>query len=107
MLPHVQSRTREVAALAGLVLEGAEQGDPVAAEIVARAASELALAVRAVRMRLKMEVLPIAFAGGLLSFLNPLSKLLCDWYILESLPLPKYPASLGAAILALDLLKKS
>jgi N-acetylglucosamine kinase-like BadF-type ATPase len=96
-----QSRIREVAALAGVVLEQAEQGDETAKSIISRAVDELALAVRAVNFRLKMEHLPIAFAGGLLSTPNLLSNSLCQVFGLETIPLPKYPASIGAAIIAL------
>jgi N-acetylglucosamine kinase-like BadF-type ATPase len=97
-----QSRVRDVAALAGVVLEQAGQGDESAKSIVSRAVDELALAVRAVNFRFKMEHLPIAFAGGLLSSPNLLSTDLCAVFGLETIPLPKYPASIGAAIMALQ-----
>ncbi len=97
-----QSRIREVAALAGVVLEQAEQGDTVAKSIISRAVDELVLAVRAVNFRLNMERLPIAFAGGLLSSPNLLSTSLCKVFGLDCIPLPKYPASIGAAIMALQ-----
>jgi N-acetylglucosamine kinase-like BadF-type ATPase len=97
-----ESRIRDVAALAGTVLQEAEQGDVVAQGIVARAVDELTLAVRAVNFRLKMEQLPIAFAGGLLTSPNVFSGMLCARLGCETLPLPKYPASIGAAILALQ-----
>lgn len=99
-----QSRTPEVAALASVVLEQAEQGDRVARTIVSEAVDELMLAVRAVNFRLKMETLPIAFAGGLLTAPTLLSKTLCERLGLDSIPVPKYPASIGAAILALQAL---
>ncbi len=95
------SRTKEIATFAGKVLEQAEQGDAVAADIVLRAAEELALAVRAVNYRLHMEALPIAYAGGLLSFANPLSLKLCELLGLPDLPQPRYSAAIGGAILAL------
>jgi len=101
------SRTKEVAALAGTVLETAEQGDRVALEIVWKAADELALAIRAVNYRLNMEQLPVAFAGGLLSFMNPLSRALCNLIRLTEIPLPKYSAAIGGAILAQSALARS
>lgn len=94
-------RTREVAALAPLVLSQAEAGDPVAAEIVARACDELALAARTVVRRLQMKQPPIAFAGGLLTAPNPLSLALCRALDLPRLPLPRHPPVVGAALLAL------
>lgn len=97
-------RTREVAALAPLVLSQAEAGDPVAAEIVARACDELALAARTVIRRLRMENPPIAFAGGLLTAPNPLSLGLCRALDLPALPQPRYPPVIGAALLALSAL---
>lgn len=93
------SRTKELATFAGTVLEQAEQGDKVASDVALRAAEELALSVRALRHRLNMEPLPIAFAGGLLSSHNPLSIKLCQLLDLPDIPQPQYPPVIGAAIL--------
>ncbi|GAB4422091.1 MAG: N-acetylglucosamine kinase [Anaerolineae bacterium] len=95
-------RTREVAALAPLVLSGAEAGDPIAADIVARACDELTLAARTVIRRLRLENPPIAFAGGLLTTSNLLSRSLCRALGLPALPQPRYPPVIGAALLALS-----
>jgi len=95
------SRTKEIAAFANTVLAQAEYGDIVAADIILRAAEELALAARAVNYRFSMEALPIAFAGGLLSFSNPLSLKLCELLSLPELPQPRYAPVIGGAILAL------
>ncbi|MBI1277171.1 MAG: hypothetical protein GC179_03490 [Anaerolineaceae bacterium] len=101
-LYHTQvSRTKEIATFANTVLAQAEYGDVVAADIVLRAAEELALAARAVHYRLQMETLPVAFSGGLLSFANPLSLKLCELLFLPALPQPLYPPNMGGAILAL------
>ncbi|MGQ9848859.1 MAG: BadF/BadG/BcrA/BcrD ATPase family protein [Aggregatilineaceae bacterium] len=97
-------RTREVAALAPLVLAEAEAGDLVAADIVTRACDELTLAARTVIRRLGMESPPIAFAGGLLTAPNPLSRMLCRALDLPALPQPRYPPVIGAALLALNAL---
>lgn len=94
------SRTKEIATFAGTVLNQAEQGDKVSADIILRAADELALSVRALRLRLGMEPLPIAFAGGLLSSPNRLSLKLCQLLDLPDIPQPQYPPVIGAAILA-------
>ncbi len=98
------ARTKDIAALARVVLAVAEQGDAVANEIAWRAANELLLAVRAVQHQLNMEKLPMAFFGGLLSAPNPLSRMLCGMLGLDSIPQPKYSALIGAAICALDVL---
>ncbi len=84
-----QPRTREVAALAPLVLTHAEAGDAVAGEIVTRACDELTLAARTVIRRLQMEAPKIAFAGGLLNTPNPLSLALCQALDLPALPQPR------------------
>jgi N-acetylglucosamine kinase-like BadF-type ATPase len=96
------SHTKDIATFANTVLQQAEYGDSVAADITLHAAEELALAVRAVHYRLSMEALPIAYAGGLLSFANPLSLKLCELLGLPDLPVPRYPAVIGGAILALS-----
>ncbi|MBA3874037.1 MAG: hypothetical protein H0X30_33305 [Anaerolineae bacterium] len=95
------SRTKEIATFAGAVLDQSEYGDLVAADIVLRAAEELALAARAVNYRLRMEALPVAYAGGLLAFANPLSLKLCELLGLSELPQPRYAPAIGGAILAL------
>lgn len=100
-----ESRTKVIAGLAGTVLAQAAQGDAVAQDIIQRAADELALAIRTLHFRLHMESLPIAFYGGLLTSPTRLSQLLCERLNLQAVPLPKYPAALGAAIMALALLK--
>ncbi len=96
------SRTRDVAKLAGVVMEQAEGGDAVSREIVLRAAQELALAVRSVQFLLKREPLPIAFAGGLLTHDTPLSRGLCDLIGLTVAPQPRYTPVIGGAIMALE-----
>ncbi len=95
------SRTKEIATFANAVLEQAQSGDIVAADIILRAAEELALAARAVNYRLHMESLPVAYAGGLLAFANPLSLKLCELLALPELPQPRYAPAVGGAILAL------
>lgn len=94
-------RNAEAAALAALVLQQAEQGDTAASSIVEAAANELAQAARTAQRRLNDEPLPVAFAGGLLAEVNPLSRRLCQLLGLEAVPAPRYPPVIGAAILAL------
>ncbi len=94
-------RTRDVAALAPLVLAHAEGGDAVAQCIVADACADLALAARTVMRRLDLTAPRIAFAGGLLSAPNPLSSALCAALGLDSLPQPRYSPVIGAGLLAL------
>lgn len=93
-------RNKEIAQLAPLVLAVAAQGDRVAQEIVYRAAEELALAAKTITKQLRISTPQIAFAGGLLDTPNPLSNALCDQLSLRSIPEPKYPPVIGAALLA-------
>lgn len=98
---------REVAALAGLVLDQAAEGDPQAAEIVARAAEALAGLVETIQRRLGMTQPRMAFAGGLLTAENPLSWALCERLGLVAIPSPRYPPVVGAALLARLMLSES
>jgi N-acetylglucosamine kinase-like BadF-type ATPase len=100
-LYRTEARTREIAALAPVILDHAAAGDTVARQLVELAARELVLAIRSVYQRLGMENLSVAFAGGLLETRNPLSNLLCELLGLTAIPLPRYPPVIGAAILAL------
>jgi glucosamine kinase len=93
-------RSSDIAQLAPLVLAVAAQGDQVAREIVQRAADELALAAKSVTRQLRITIPQIAFAGGLLDTPNPLSQALCERLDMKSIPEPKYPPVIGAALLA-------
>jgi glucosamine kinase len=88
----------EVAKLARLVLEEAD--DWQAQAIIAEAADELAELVQVGLKRLKMPDAPIAFAGGLLSELNPLSLAVMQRLNMNELPQSRYSPTLGAALLA-------
>jgi N-acetylglucosamine kinase-like BadF-type ATPase len=94
------SKVREVAQLAALVLEEAENGDSRAHEILDTAADNLAQLAHTVIRRLNIQDAKIAFAGGLLSEPNPLSRRLCDRLNLAEFPTAKYPPVIGAALLA-------
>lgn len=98
------NRTRDVAALAPLVIKFADV-DPVAREIVEEAVGELVTTVRAVYLRLNTFNLPVAFTGSLLSEPNALSRLVCESLGLSSIPMPKYPPVIGAAILARSIMQ--
>lgn len=93
-------RTRDVAQLAPIVFSTAESGDVVASQIIEDAAHELVLMVQAVMHQLNMNTPEIAFAGGLLSADNKLSRRLCELLVLPGIPKPKYAPVIGAALLA-------
>lgn len=91
---------REIAQLAPLVLQYAAVKDGIALPLVEAAADELALAVRTVQHTVAEDALRIAFGGGLLAAPNSLSERLCQRLSLSAFPVSRYPAAVGAAILA-------
>ena len=94
------SRVSEVAQLAEIVLAVAATGDQSAVMIVEAAAEALAELARTIQRRLGDPSLPIAFAGGLLERDNRLSRRLSSLLQLPSIPRPRYPPVIGAALLA-------
>lgn len=94
------SKVREVAKLAALVLEEAEGGDSRALTIIESAADHLSRLTQTVIRRLSIEQRQVAFAGGLLSEPNPLSTRLMSRLSLTTFPTAKYPPVIGAALLA-------
>ncbi len=94
-------RTREIAALAPLVLQAAAEGDHVAGKLIAEACDTLTALAHTVIRRLALRKPPIAFAGGLLRAPNPLSACLCANLGLDERPQPRYTPAVGAALLAL------
>lgn len=96
--------TREVAALAPLILAQAEAGDAVAIEIVRAGGEYLHRAAAEGMARLDLPDGPIAFAGSLLTTDNPLSREVCRALALPGSPPAQYPPLIGAALLALQTL---
>jgi glucosamine kinase len=96
--------TREVAALAPLVLAQAEAGDGVAGEIVQAGAAYLYRAAGEVQRRLDLPEGPFAFAGSLLTTNNPLSWTLCRALGLPTIPPARHAPLIGAALLAFQTL---
>lgn len=92
---------REVAALAEIVLNLAEEGDALALEIIEKAADALAGIAHILQARLGLhDETQIAFAGGLLTAENRLSQALCKRLSLTAIPQPRYTPVIGAALLA-------
>lgn len=104
---------REMAALAPLVTEAAEQGDPVAQRILATGADELALLPATVATKLnlveQLGVVPVTITGGLTkagpAFVDTLhaaiSRCLPEAQIVE----PKCQPVIGAVLRAVELLE--
>ncbi|MBI5929793.1 MAG: hypothetical protein HY862_10820 [Chloroflexi bacterium] len=99
-------RTPEIAKLSPIVLEHAIKGDQVAQKIVERGVEGLAEHVETIKRRLGMDKSEIAFAGGLLTSDNLLSRTLCQRLGLSDIPQPRYTPVIGAALLALQRLKQ-
>lgn len=95
-----QPRTREIAALAPLVLHAADMNDKAAKRIIEGAVRELLVLVNTINKRLKLKQPRIAFAGGMLQTLNPLTEKLCAKLNLSMLPEALYSPVIGAALLA-------
>jgi N-acetylglucosamine kinase-like BadF-type ATPase len=98
---------REIAALAPLVLEIAEGGDPIAYQLIWGSAEALAEMGRSAAKKLGIEKPDYAFAGGLLEVTNLLSKRLCEKLNLPDIPQRLHPPVIGAALLALNHLNKT
>ncbi len=92
---------REIAACAPVVMDAADDGDAVAGAILDRACDELVLAAKTVIRHLQLADAGIAFAGGLLTHENRLSRAVCRTLALDGLPQPRYEPVMGAALLAL------
>jgi glucosamine kinase len=92
-------RTRDIAALAQIVLDEAAT-DARAGYIIEMAAQSLHRLAMTLVERLTMYNPPIAFGGGLLMSDNALSRRVCALLNLTSLPIPKYSSVVGAALLA-------
>ncbi len=89
-----------LAGLAPLVLTEAERGDEYAISILSAGAKHLAEMAKNARMLLHEPDLPVAFAGGMLSGDNALSRSLCIALNLREQPVSQYSPVVGAAILA-------
>jgi glucosamine kinase len=95
------TRVKDIARLTGIVLEAAASGDAAALEILENAAHHLALLAKTVIRRLDFPARPaIAFAGGLLTSDNALSRAVCARLDLDAIPEPQHRPVIGAALLA-------
>jgi N-acetylglucosamine kinase-like BadF-type ATPase len=95
-----QVPVQEIAVLAEIVIERAESADPDAGRLLESAAQALCQRVDDLRSKLNAPELPVAFAGGLLSADNALSRELCRQLDQPQRPIARYTPVLGAALLA-------
>jgi N-acetylglucosamine kinase-like BadF-type ATPase len=92
-------RVSDVAALAPIALAHAD--DPFIAALLDQAAEELVLCAKTVMNALALPVDRLAFAGGLLSEENALSRRVMQRFGLSELPRCRYSPTIGAAIMAM------
>lgn len=94
----------DVASIARLVLQAAEEGDDVARVIIENAADELLSVVRAAVKKIGTEI-PVAFMGSIISHENALVAKLTDLIAREfpaiEICRPEQSAAVGAALLAM------
>lgn len=93
-------RVADVAKLARIMLEEAEQGDPYALGKIEQGAAEMILLGKTLERRLSITEPHYVFAGGILSSDNLLSRKVAEGLTLDSLPLAKHEPVIGAALLA-------
>jgi N-acetylglucosamine kinase-like BadF-type ATPase len=96
----------DFADVAPLVIRCAEEGDEACREILRKEAEELVLHIKAIKDKIRVRTVYIAFIGGLLSAENYYSKLLRK-IILQKVEgvnviLPEHPPAYGAVLLAMD-----
>ncbi|MDX2141301.1 MAG: BadF/BadG/BcrA/BcrD ATPase family protein [Chloroflexota bacterium] len=92
--------TRDIATLASVVLEMADAGDAYTCAIIEQGAAALVLLSDTIVARLHMTAPRIAFAGGLLTSDNSLSRAVCRRLGMTTLPEARYAPVVGAALLA-------
>lgn len=93
-------RTRDIATLTEAVFAAYRDGDKAAENIIEKAADRLVELVNNAQRLLNIPAGHVAFGGGLLQSETPLQTIACAMLGLSSPPAPKYPAVIGAALLA-------
>ncbi|MFP4323582.1 MAG: N-acetylglucosamine kinase [Anaerolineales bacterium] len=91
---------QKVAALARLVLDHAQDGDPLAINILQNGASHLSALVKRLLERYQMSPEAVVFAGSLLTHDTLLRQYVIQQLNLTHDPQPRYPPVIGAALLA-------
>ncbi len=106
LITEVYQNKLDIASLAPVVIEAAEEGDEVALDILAIAARELVHHVRAALPKLKMPV-SLALLGSVVStdnmFSREVERLIRSEFRQIRIQKPDLPPALGAALLALKI----
>ncbi len=93
-----RAQVSDVAALATIAMENEQES--ICAAILDSAAAHLGKATLSVVEQLRLPADRIAFAGGLISTATPLSERLRAFLKLPTFPAARYPAAIGAVLLA-------
>ncbi len=109
LITEVYKNNFDIASSTPLVLQAAEMEDKIAIQIIESETDELILHIKAMKNKIKEEVLSIAFIGGILSGKNVYSDLFTK-KINEQIPncrvkLPDHPPEYGAILMAQSYLK--
>ncbi|MFA4924877.1 MAG: BadF/BadG/BcrA/BcrD ATPase family protein, partial [Ignavibacteriaceae bacterium] len=104
LITEVYKNNFDIASCAPLVLHAAEAGDVAALQIIESETDELTLHIKAMKEKIKEEILSIAFIGGILSSKNFYSDLFIK-KIKEQISKcqvqpPDYPPEYGAILMA-------
>ncbi len=96
----------DLASVAPLVIQGAEDGDEVCREILRKEADELVCHVKAIKNKIKLKNVSVAFIGGLISNENYYVKLLRKNIMqkVEGVTVvnPEHPPAYGAVLLGME-----
>lgn len=106
LIRKVYQENLDFATIAPFVIQAAEEGDEICREILRKEAEELLLHIKAIKDKIRVRTVYIAFIGGLLSTDNYYSKLLRK-VILQKIEgvnviLPEHSPAYGAVLLAMD-----
>lgn len=106
LIRKVYQENLDFANVAPFVIQAAEEGDEICREILRKEAEELVLHIKAIKDKIRVRTVYIAFIGGLLSTDNYYSKLLRK-VILQKIEgvnviLPEHSPAYGAVLLAMD-----
>jgi len=109
IITEVYKNNFDIASVTPLALEAAEMKDETALQIIESETDELILHIKAMKEKIKEDILPIAFIGGILSGKNIYSELFTK-KIKEQIPQcrvksPDFPPEYGAILMAQALLK--
>ncbi|MCK9212639.1 MAG: hypothetical protein M0P61_17565, partial [Ignavibacteriaceae bacterium] len=109
LITEVYKNNFDIASVAPLVLQAAEMMDEIAVQIIESETDELILHIKAMKEKIKEEVLSIAFIGGILRDKNIYSDLFTK-KINEQIPnchvkSPDHPPEYGAILMAQSYLK--